>query len=220
MANKTINLTREVYDYLLANSLRESDVLKQLRQETLQQSMSIMQISPDQGQLMALLVKLINAKKTLEIGVFTGYSSLVVAAALPADGKVIACDINKEWTDIAERFWELAGVRHKIDLRLGPAVATLEQLIAQGESNTFDFIFIDANKKQYDIYYEKSLQLLRSKGLMMIDNVLQQGDVADVTVTDSIVQAIRELNQKILQDQRVDISMLPVSDGITLICKR
>jgi predicted O-methyltransferase YrrM len=219
MSNKTLGLDEKLYDYLLGVSVREADILKKLRAETAKLPMSVMQIAPEQGQFMALLVRLINAKKTLEIGVFTGYSSLVVALALPADGKIVACDIDAEYTAIASRYWQEAGVAHKIDLQLAPALETLERLIANGEANTFDFVFIDADKNNYENYYEKSLQLIRPGGLIAIDNVLWSGRVADTADTDKRTAAIRDFNQKLYNDSRVNISLVPIADGLTLAIK-
>ena len=219
MATQTLNMTDEVYQYILNNSVRETEIQRKLRAETAKMPNSQMQISPEQGQFMALLVELIGARKALEIGVFTGYSALAVAQVLPADGRLIACDTNKEWTDMAQRFWAEAGVANKIDLRLAPAVATLDQLIAAGEANSFDFAFIDADKLNYDIYYEKTLKLLRPGGLVAIDNVLQDGRVADPESDDERAVAIRQLNAKIHKDARVHISLVPMSDGITLARK-
>ncbi|PLZ85626.1 SAM-dependent methyltransferase [Fischerella thermalis CCMEE 5198] len=219
MNNKALGLDKTLYDYLLSVSLREPEILTQLRQETAQHSMATMQIAPDQGQFLALLVKLMAAKKTLDIGVFTGYSSLVVALALPADGKVIACDIDEEYTAIARRYWQKAGVADKINLHLAPALETLEKLIAAGEAETFDFAFIDADKSNYDNYYELALQLVRPGGLIAIDNVLWSGRVADPQVQDNRTNKIREFNQKLYQDQRVTLSMLAIADGLTLAMK-
>lgn len=220
MSKQTLKLNDALYHYLLENSLRESKILARLRSETAEHSMNMMQISPEQGQFMALLVRLLGAKKTLEVGVFTGYSSLVVALALPADGKLIACDVSEEYTTIARRFWQEAGVVDKIDLQLGPAVETLDRLLEQGEAGTFDFAFIDADKSNYDAYYERALHLLRAGGVIAIDNVLWSGDVADPTVQDARTNAIRQLNQKIHQDDRVLISLLPIGDGLTLAMKQ
>ena len=220
MSNKTLGLSDRLYDYLLSVSLREASILRELRQVTASHPMSQMQIAPEQGQFMALLVQLIGAKKTLEVGVFTGYSALAVALALPADGKVIACDVSEEYTAIARQYWEKAGVAHKIDLHLAPAIDTLKTLIAAGHANTFDFAFIDADKSNYDQYYEQSLQLLRPGGLMAIDNVLWSGDVADPSVTDNRTEKIRALNQKLHQDDRITLSVLPLADGLTLAIKR
>jgi predicted O-methyltransferase YrrM len=219
MANQTIGLDDQLYRYLQSVSLRESDILTQLRQETAQQPMSQMQISPEQGQFMALLVQLMGAKKTLEVGVFTGYSTLVVALALPPDGKVVACDISEEYTTIARRYWQQAGVADKIDLHLAPALETLDQLLAAGQAGTFDFAFIDADKSNYDGYYERSLQLVRSGGLVAIDNVLWSGRVADPQVQDNRTNSIRAFNQKVHRDARVSLSLVPIGDGLTLARK-
>lgn len=220
MSDTTLNLTPKVYDYLLNVSLREPTVLKNLRTETHKLSNAIMQISPEQGQFMSLLVELINAKKTLDIGTFTGYSALAVALTLPANGKVIACDVSTEWTDIAKQFWAAAGVSNKIDLRIGPAIDTLQNLIDNGESNTFDFAFIDADKVNYEQYYQKAFTLLRQGGLIAIDNVLFFGKVADEKENDENTMAIRALNTKLLNDNRVTISMLSIGDGLTLARKK
>ncbi len=220
MGKESIGLDSRVYEYLLSVSLREAEVLTQLRQETARHPASIMQISPDQGQFMAFLVKLLGAKKTLDIGVFTGYSSLVVALALPEDGRVIACDRDPEATKIARRYWQAAGVEHKIDLRLAPALETLDRLIAEGQAGSFDFAFIDADKRNYLNYYERLLSLLRPGGVIAIDNVLWFGSVADPEDTDKRTIAIREFNQKVHQDRRVEISMLSIADGLTLVMKR
>ena len=220
MSNRTLNLTDSLYNYMLENSLREPVILKELRQVTAHMTGNQMQISPEQGQFMALLIELINAEKTLEIGVYTGYSTLAVALALPAHGKIVACDINRESTNIAYNFWEKAGVVDKIELRIAPALQTLEQLIAVNEQASFDFIFIDADKKNYPAYYEKALILLRPGGLLMLDNTLWGGAVADNNNQDLITQSMRELNAKLLHDQRITISLLPLSDGVTLARKR
>ncbi|MEM9161969.1 MAG: class I SAM-dependent methyltransferase [Cyanobacteria bacterium P01_F01_bin.4] len=220
MSTRNLPLDDRLYQYLRSVSVREVDVLRQLRQATASQPMAVMQISPEQGQLMALLVQLMGAKKTLELGVFTGYSALAVALALPADGQVIACDVSADYTAIAQRYWQMAGVAHKIDLRLGPALETLDQLRVEGHVESFDFAFIDADKRNYDSYYEKSLQLVRPGGLIAIDNVLWSGRVADPTVQDNRTQRIRALNEKIYQDPRVSLSLLPIADGLTLAVKK
>jgi caffeoyl-CoA O-methyltransferase len=219
MSKRTLNLTDSLYNYLLAASLREPDVLRQLRAETVALPGAAMQIAPEQGQLMALLVTLIGAKKTLEIGVFTGYSSLSVALALPADGKIIACDSNAESTAIARRYWQAAGVADKVDLRLGPGLETLDQLLADGHAGTFDFAFIDADKRNQWNYYERSLQLIRPGGLIAIDNVLWGGAVADPNNQENSTQAIRAFNQKLHHDQRVALSLIPIADGLSLAVK-
>jgi predicted O-methyltransferase YrrM len=220
MTNQTINLNDTLYQYMLSISLHEPAILKSLRETTRKLSSHGMQISPEQGQLMALLVKLIGAKKTLEIGVYTGYSSLVVALALPETGKIIACDINTETSAIAQDFWQKAGVGHKIDLKLAPALQTLDSLIKQNYSNNFDFIFIDADKQNYLNYYERSLTLLRPGGLIVVDNVLWRGRVADTHVHDKQTLTIRAFNKTIYQDKRISMSLIPVGDGLTLIRKR
>ena len=220
MSARTIELTDKVYDYLLANSLREPPILARLREETAVMPMSNMQIGPEQGQFMALLVELIGARRTLEIGTFTGYSALSVALALPAGGRVIACDISKEFTAVARRYWAEAGVADKIDLRLGPAVDSLDALIAEGLSDAFDFMFIDADKQGYDAYYERGLTLLRPGGLIAVDNVLWNGAVADPARQDEETRAIRALNRKVQADERVGISLVPIGDGLMLARKR
>ncbi|MEH2270986.1 MAG: class I SAM-dependent methyltransferase [Nostoc sp.] len=220
MPKQSIGLDNQLYNYLLSVSLREPEILGKLRQETANHPRSGMQISPEQGQFMSLLVELIGAKKTLEVGVFTGYSSLSVALALPADGKIIACDVSEEFTAIARRYWQEAGVTDKIDLRLAPALETLDQLLATGQAETFDFAFIDADKENYDGYYERSLQLVRPGGLIAIDNVLWSGQVADEQNQDESTQAIRALNEKLHHDERVTLSLVPIADGLTLAIKR
>jgi predicted O-methyltransferase YrrM len=220
MTKQTTGLEETLAEYMQSISLREPDILRQLREETAKLSMAQMQISPEQGQFMALLVQLMGAKKTLEIGVFTGYSALAVALALPVDGKVIACDISEEYTAIAKDFWGRAGVSEKIDLRIAPALETLEKLIAEGETGSFDLAFIDADKRSYENYYERALTLLRPGGLILIDNVLWSGKVTDPTITDKQTQAIREFNQKIHQDSRISLSVMAIADGLTLALKR
>lgn len=220
MSKQTIGFDNRLYDYLLSASLREPEILRQLREETVRHPEAIMQIAPEQGQFMALLVQLIGATKTLEVGVFTGYSSLCVALALPDHGKIIACDVNEEFTSIARRYWQQAGVADKIELRLAPALATLDQLLATGQAETFDFAFIDADKVNYENYYERSLQLVRPGGLIAIDNVLWFGKVTDPQVQDESTQAIRAFNEKLHDDDRVTLSLLPIADGLTLALKR
>ncbi|RJQ48397.1 MAG: SAM-dependent methyltransferase [Gammaproteobacteria bacterium] len=236
MSNKTINMTEGLYEYLLSVSLREPPLLKHLRAETARHPMANMQIAPEQGQFMALLVQLLRAKKALEIGVFTGYSALCVALALPADGKLIACDVSEEWTKVARRYWQEAGVADKIELRLAPALQTLNQLLRDGQAATFDFVFIDADKTGYDDYYEHSLQLLRPGGLIVLDNMLRDGRVVDALhcdvqgstnvargrmpgATDEATLAIHKLNQKLHHDSRIALSLLPLADGLTLALK-
>jgi predicted O-methyltransferase YrrM len=218
-----------LYEYVLENSLRESDVLNRLRIETEEDPSAVMQIPPEQGQLLALLVKLIGAKRTIDVGVYTGYSSLCVSQAMPHDSYTVACDVSEEWTSLAKRYWKEAEVDNKIDLRIAPASETLESLINDGQSESYDFVFIDADKENYDKYYELSLKLLRKGGLIAIDNVLLFGSVVDYNLLDSslkskfpesCIQGLRDLNKKIKDDSRVDISMLQIADGITLIRKR
>lgn len=220
MTKKTLGLDNQLYDYFLSVSVRQPDILRRLREETANHPHATMQISPEQGQFMALLVQLMGAKKTLEIGVFTGYSSLAVALALPPDGKIIACDVSEEYTNVARRYWQEAGVAEKIDLRIAPALDTLDLLLASGEEESFDFAFIDADKGNYQEYYERCLKLIRPGGLIAIDNVLWSGRVADSQVQDQSTQAIRKFNEKLFQDERVTISIVPIADGLTLALKR
>ncbi len=220
MSPKTLGLDDRLYQYLLTISSHEPPLLRQLREETAQLPLARMQISPEQGQFMALLVQLLAAQKTLEVGVFTGYSSLWTALALPPDGKIVACDINEEWTAIAQRYWQAAGVADKIDLRLAPALETLDQLLADGAAASFDFAFIDADKENYHHYYERALQLLRPGGLIAIDNVLWSGHVADPQIQDPETLAIRDFNQQLYKDQRISLSLVPIGDGLSLALKR
>ena len=220
MASRTINLDERVYKYLVSHSVRDLPVLKALRAETAKLPQSMMQISAEQGQFMALLVQLIGARRTIEVGTFTGYSALVVAQALPAAGKVIACDVSEEFTAIARRYWAKARVDKKIDLRLAPAKQILDKLLAAGQAGRFDFAFIDADKENYSAYYERCLKLVRSGGLIAIDNVLWGGEVANPKVNDKNTRAIRALNDKLKDDRRVAISMVPIGDGLTLAHKR
>lgn len=221
MSSRTIELTESVYSYLLQSGIQESSIAYELRVKTRESTpWHMMQISPEQGAFMALLVRLIGAKKTIEVGTFTGYSALVVAEALPEDGRIIACDVSEEWTSIARDFWERAGLRNKIDLRLRPATETLDEIIDQGGADSFDFAFIDADKANYDDYYERCLVLLRPGGLVGIDNVLWGGRVADDTANDDDTLAIRALNEKVRTDQRVSATILPIGDGLTLAIRR
>lgn len=219
-SHKNIGLSDTLYQYLLSISLREPPLLTQLRQETAKRRDGRMQIAPDQGQLMALLIQLTGAKKGIEIGTFTGYSTLWMALALPADGQIIACDVNEKTTAIARQYWQQAGVADKIDLRIAPAVETLNHLIESGQTHIFDFAFIDADKPNYQTYCERCLQLLRPGGLIIIDNVLWGGRVAHSIVQDTDTKAIRAFNQTLHQDERVDISTSGIADGITLARKR
>lgn len=218
--SKSDFLPEPLYEYLTSVSLREPDVLRRLREETASHPRSSMQIAPEQGQFFALLMHLMGARKTLEVGVFTGYSSLAVALALPEDGRVVACDVSEEYTATARRYWAEAGVAHKIELHLQPAIETLKHLISQRQAGTFDFAFIDADKTGYDGYYEHALQLVRRGGLIALDNVFQDGRAADPNTKDESVLAIRALNRKLHHDERVTLSMIPLADGLTLACKR
>lgn len=220
MSNRTLNLDDRLYDYLLRVSLREPGVLRRLREETAAMPQHNMQISPEQGQFMAMLVTLIDAKRCIEVGVFTGYSSLAVALALPDDGLIVACDTSKDYTAVARRYWEEAGVTDKIELHIGPALDTLDALIEHDEERYFDFTFIDADKENYDAYYERCLRLMRTGGVIAFDNTLWSGSVADESVTDADTAAIRALNEKLHADDRVEISLLPIGDGLTLCRKR
>ncbi len=220
MTRRTNNLPEELYDYILDVSLREPPVMKRLREETAPLEKANMQIGPEQGQFMSFLVELMGARNVLEVGTFTGYSALAVALALPDDGRLVACDISEEWTTIARRYWEEAGVAHKIDLRLAPAVETLDGLLTEGCAGTFDFAFIDADKEGYDMYYERALELTRTGGLIALDNTLWEGKVVDPAATDVDTEAIRAINAKLAEDERVTLSLLPVGDGLTLARKR
>ena len=220
MANRSIQVTDTLYEYIVANSVREPPILAELRAETAKLPMAMMQIGPEQGQFMGLLVELTGAKRAIEVGTFTGYSSLSVALAMPADGRLIACDVSEEYTSIARRYWAKAGVAGKIELKLGPALATLDGLLAQDGAGSFDFAFIDADKPNYLGYYERCLKLLRQGGLLVIDNVLWGGDVADPEKSDADTTAIRALNDKVAADERVSVSLLPLGDGLTLARKR
>ncbi len=220
MSRTTLGLDARLNDYFLKVSLREADILRRLREETAATPEAQMQIAPEQGQFMALLVELIGARRTIEVGVFTGYSSLAVALALPADGHIVACDVSEAWTAIARRYWAEAGVAHKIELRLAPALETLDSLIAAGEAGTYDFAFIDAEKTEYADYYERLLRLLRPGGLVAVDNVLWSGSVADPERNDDETNAIRAFNEKLKGDERVTLSMVPIADGLTLARKR
>jgi predicted O-methyltransferase YrrM len=220
MSNRTLQLNDRLYAYLQSVAVREPAILAQLRTETNQHPQAVMQIAPDQGQFMGLLIQLLGVKKAIEVGTFTGYSSLVMALAMPEDGRLITCDVNPQDTAIAQRYWAAAGVSDKIDLCLGPAIDTLQNLLAQGAANTFDLAFIDADKGNYPQYYEHCLNLLRPGGLILIDNVLWSGAVADPTITDKRTTILRELNSQIHQDDRVNISLLPIGDGLTLAMKK
>lgn len=220
MVQYTTALDERLYPYFLDISLREPEILVRLRAETRPLPGAGMLLAPEQGQFLRLLVGLIGARTGIEIGTYTGYSSLCLADALPPDGKLICCDNSKEWTDIAQRYWQEAGVGDRIDLRLGDAVQTLDRLIADGGEGTFDFVFIDADKPNYINYYERSLSLLRPGGLAIVDNVLWRGDVADPADNSERTEAIRAFNGHVHGDRRVEMSVLPLGDGLTLARKR
>jgi caffeoyl-CoA O-methyltransferase len=220
LANRTISLDDALHDYLMTVSLRETDVQRRLRRETAELAGAWMQVAPEQGQFMALLARLMDVRKALEIGTFTGYSALCVASVLAPGGRLVACDVSREWTDIARGYWTEAGVAERIDLRIGPALETLDTLVAGGGAGTFDFAFIDADKVEYDDYYERTLVLLRSGGLACVDNVLWGGSVIDLAKQDEKTRAVRAINEKIHGDARVDISLVPIGDGLTLARKK
>lgn len=221
MTRRSIALDDRLYQYLLDVSLREPEVLARLRQETEDHvGDAEMQIGPEQGQFMGLLIELLGARRVLEIGTFTGYSALVMARAMGSQGRVVTCDVNEDTTAIARRYWREAGVDDRIQSRIGPALETLDALLEEGYGETFDAAFIDADKGNYDGYYERSLKLLRAGGLIMVDNVLWGGSVADPTRTDAGTQAIRDLNAKLHDDERVSLSLVPIGDGLTLARKR
>ena len=220
MSNRSIELSPALYDYLLGNSLRETEVQRKLRVRTAQLPDHNMQIAPEQGQFMALLAQLLGARRALEVGVYTGYSALCVAAALPADGLLVACDLSAEYTAIAREYWQRAGVSERIDLRLGPAADTLAALLDDGVAGTFDLAFIDADKTGYAGYFEQCLRLLRPGGLVVVDNVLWNGRVLDGASADPDTRAIQAFNRALHGDDRIDLSLVPVGDGLTLARKR
>lgn len=219
MSSRSLGIDDRLYKYMLDHSLREPDVMKRLRLVTAKHEWAIMQISPEQAQFMQMLVKLTGAKKCIEIGTFTGYSALAVALALPKKGKVVACDISEEFTQIGVPYWEEAGVAKKIDLRIGPAKKTLNKMIKKGEAGKYDFVFIDADKPGYPDYYDRCLKLLRPGGLILVDNVFMEGGVADGRKRSQNVVAMRAFNKQLIADDRVELSMLPVGDGLTLVRK-
>lgn len=219
MSRSTLALTDELREYILDVSLREHPLLAALRQETAQHPDAKMQISPDQGQFMATLLRLMQAQSVLEIGTFTGYSALAMALALPPHGHIVACDISEEYTDTARKYWAEAGIADRITLHIAPASETLNDLLASGKADTFDAAFIDADKESYDVYFEKSLALVRPGGLIMIDNVLRGGDSANPATESASTQSIRALNKKLHQDPRVHLTLVPIGDGVTLLQK-
>ncbi len=219
MSNRTLSIDDRIYDYLCDVSIKEPELLRQLREETAKIEYSVMQISPEQGQFMSLLIKLMRAERALEIGTFTGYSSICVASAMPENGKLICCDISPQWTEMAERYWVLAGLKNKIELYSQPAEQTLQRLLDEDADGSFDFIFIDADKQNYIKYYEMSLRLLRKGGIIAIDNTLWSGAVADPENTEPGTRAIRRFNDMLKADDRVTQSLLTIGDGLTLILK-
>lgn len=219
MSPKYTPVTDSLSEYIQQNWLRETDVLKALREETAQLEMSVMQIAPDQGQFMALLVKMLGAKNIIEIGTFTGYSALAMAQALPEDGKIVCCDLSEEWTAIAKRYWRQAGVEHLIDLRLAPALESLNQFLPANQAQ-FDMAFIDADKSNYENYYEKCLELLKPGGVVLLDNVFWGGSVVDKNDQELDTVAIRQINAKIKADDRVEIAIVPIGDGLTMARKK
>ena len=219
LSNRTLSIDDRIYDYLCDVSINEPELLRQLREETALIEYSMMQISPEQGQFMSLLIKLMGATRAIEIGTFTGYSSICVASAMPVNGKLVCCDISPQWTDIAEKYWLLAGLENKINLYIQPAGQTLQMLLDDGAQRSFDFIFIDADKQNYIVYYEMALRLLRKGGLIAVDNTLWSGAVADPGNSEAGTRAIRRFNEMIKNDDRVSQSLLTIGDGLTLILK-
>lgn len=220
MSNRTLNLDERLYQYLLDHSLRETAVMRELRDLTLNHEWARMQISPEQGQFQALLVELLGARRIIEIGTFTGYSALCMAQAMPADGRLVCCDLSEDWTAVGRPFWERAGVADRIDLHIAPALETLDALITAGATGDFDMAFVDADKTNYLHYYERCLQLLRPGGLVMFDNTLWGGAVADPHDRDDDTLALRALNDRLHRDERVSLSLVPIGDGLTLARKR
>jgi predicted O-methyltransferase YrrM len=220
MANDSMGLPPEMQDYLVRHGVREPEILRRLRDETALIPQHNMQIAPEQGALLSLLVELVGAKRAIELGTFTGYSSLVAMLAMSPDGTMVCCDISDEWTSVARRYWAEAGVADRVELRLGPALETLDELLAGGAEGTFDFAFIDASKREYPDYHERIVRLLRSGGLAAYDNVFWGGGVIDESMQDEDTLGIRRLNERLAADERVSISMLPVADGVTLARKR
>jgi caffeoyl-CoA O-methyltransferase len=220
MPNRTLLVAQEVYDYALGVSPPEHEALAGLRRATAAVAHNEMQIGPDQGRFMALTVKLIGARRCIEIGTYTGYSALAVALALPQDGQLIACDVNAQWADVGRKFWREAGVESRIDLRIGPALATLDSLLSEGRAGTFDFAFVDADKPNYGAYFEKLLQLLRSGGLIAVDNTLAVSGEPIVNQKTTSANALRAFNELVRRDARVDFALLTIGEGLTLLRKR
>ena len=219
MSNRTLSIDDRTYDYLCHVAVNEPELLRRLRQETAELDYSVMQISPEQGQFMSLLIRLMGAKRAIEIGTFTGYSSICVASAMPQDGELICCDTSPQWTAIAEKYWALAGLEDKITLYTQPAEKTLEMLLDEGAEKSFDFIFVDADKQNYIKYYDMALRLLRKGGMMAVDNTLWSGAVADPDNNEPGTRAIRRFNDMVKNDERVTKSLVTIGDGLTLILK-
>jgi len=220
MASTSQAISPELIAYLVEHGVREPELLARLRDETSSIPEAGMQIPPEQGAFLAMLVRLIDARRCLELGTFTGYSSLSVALALPPDGRLVCCDVSEEWTSVARRYWAEAGVSDRVELRLGPALGSLDALLDEGAAGTFDFAFVDASKREYPDYHERILRLLRSGGLVVYDNVLWGGAVIDPAETDPDTVGVRRLNDRLTTDERVDLAMLPVADGLALARKR
>lgn len=220
MTNRTISIDDHLHRYLLEHSVRETALMRELREVTAQHTLARMQIGPEQGQFMALLVELIAARRIIEIGTFTGYSALCLAQAMPADGRLLCCDVSEEYTAVGVPFWERAGVRERIELQIAPALETLDALLADGHTETFDMAFIDADKTNYLNYYTRCLALVRRGGLLLFDNTLWNGAVADPTDETPDTQALRALNRALRDDERISISLVPIGDGLTLARKR
>ncbi len=220
MSNRTIGLSDELAAYVVEVGSREPEVLARLREETAAIPQHGMQIAPDEGAFLAILVELIGARRCIEVGTFTGYSSTAIALALPEDGQLICCDVSEEWTSLARKYWDEAGVADRIDLRIAPAVETLDRLLADGEEDAFDFAFIDADKPGYDAYYERLLRLVRPGGLIALDNTLWGGEVLNQDTDDESTRAIRALNTKLAGDERITLCLVPVADGVTLARRR
>jgi len=220
MSAKSFGLPDDLHSYLVRVGVREPEVLRRLREYTAALPEHNMQIAPEQGAFMAWLAELVGPRRCLELGTFTGYSALAVALALPPDGRILCCDVSEEWTGVALRFWAEAGVSDRIELRLGPALATLDALLADGEAGSVDYVFVDADKSEYPAYYDRLIQLVRPGGIMLWDNVFWGGEVIRPEIDDSDVRGIRALNERLASDERVSLAMLPVADGLSLVRKR
>ncbi len=220
MSVTSFGLPEDLHRYLVQVGAREPDILRRLREHTAALPEYDMQIAPEQGAFMGWLAELTGARRCLELGTFTGYSALAVALALPPDGRILCCDVSEEWTSVARRFWAEAGLADRIELRLGPALATLDALLADGQAGSIDYAFVDADKQEYPAYYDRLIQLVRPGGVMLWDNVLWGGEVIRPEIDDPDVRGIRELNQRLATDERVSIAMLPLADGVTLVRRR